>query len=96
MRDYVSWRQVDVHVNNQYNTCFWALVQSGVSKVGHHPHARRDIRIVRNALTCAGPLGATLSHMHLYVQHPMCDRVTTVSVRRYRRAARDKLAKRPL
>lgn len=27
LRDYVSWRQADCHVNNQYNTCFWALVQ---------------------------------------------------------------------
>ena len=32
MRDYLSWRQVDCHINNLYNTCFWALVQSGISK----------------------------------------------------------------
>jgi tRNA(His) guanylyltransferase len=29
LRDYLAWRQADAHVNNQYNTCFWALVQSG-------------------------------------------------------------------
>ncbi|GMH40928.1 hypothetical protein BSKO_08832 [Bryopsis sp. KO-2023] len=29
LRDYLSWRQADTHVNNQYNTCFWALVKSG-------------------------------------------------------------------
>lgn len=29
MRDYVSWRQADCHINNLYNTCFWALVQGG-------------------------------------------------------------------
>lgn len=29
LRDYLSWRQVDCHVNNQYNTCFWALVKNG-------------------------------------------------------------------
>lgn len=29
LRDYLSWRQADVHINNQYNTCFWALVHSG-------------------------------------------------------------------
>eukprot|EP00955_Chlamydomonas_euryale_P009499 101406-Chlamydomonas_euryale.AAC.9 len=29
LRDYLSWRQVDTHINNQYNTCFWALVQQG-------------------------------------------------------------------
>lgn len=32
IRDYLAWRQVDVHVNNQYNTCFWNLVKSGMSK----------------------------------------------------------------
>ncbi|OAY75993.1 tRNA(His) guanylyltransferase 1 [Ananas comosus] len=29
IRDYLSWRQVDCHINNQYNTCFWMLVKSG-------------------------------------------------------------------
>ncbi|CAI5996548.1 unnamed protein product [Closterium sp. NIES-65] len=31
LRDYLSWRQVDCHINNQYNTCFWMLVKSGLS-----------------------------------------------------------------
>lgn len=26
LRDYLSWRQADVHINNLYNTCFWSLV----------------------------------------------------------------------
>ncbi|KAI4205175.1 MAG: hypothetical protein LQ346_001508 [Caloplaca aetnensis] len=30
LRDYLSWRQVDCHINNLYNTTFWALVQKGV------------------------------------------------------------------
>lgn len=29
LRDYLSWRQADVHINNLYNTCFWMLVQKG-------------------------------------------------------------------
>ncbi|XP_065321865.1 uncharacterized protein LOC135929282 isoform X2 [Gordionus sp. m RMFG-2023] len=29
LRDYISWRQVDCHINNLYNTAFWALVQRG-------------------------------------------------------------------
>ncbi|KND91265.1 tRNA(His) guanylyltransferase [Tolypocladium ophioglossoides CBS 100239] len=29
LRDYLSWRQVDCHINNLYNTTFWALVQLG-------------------------------------------------------------------
>ena len=29
LRDYFSWRQVDTHVNNLYNTTFWALVLKG-------------------------------------------------------------------
>ncbi|TKY64136.1 tRNA(His) guanylyltransferase 2 [Spatholobus suberectus] len=32
LRDYLSWRQVDCHINNQYNSCFWKLVVSGKSK----------------------------------------------------------------
>lgn len=32
LRDYMSWRQADCHINNLYNTCFWCLVQqSGLS-----------------------------------------------------------------
>lgn len=29
LRDYLSWRQADCHVNNLYNTAFWALVLKG-------------------------------------------------------------------
>ncbi|KAH6940007.1 hypothetical protein HPB50_024009 [Hyalomma asiaticum] len=29
LRDYLSWRQADCHINNLYNTTFWALVQQG-------------------------------------------------------------------
>ncbi|GAA5865897.1 hypothetical protein JCM3774_005516 [Rhodotorula dairenensis] len=29
VRDYLRWRQVDTHINNLYNTTFWALVQQG-------------------------------------------------------------------
>ncbi|KAI3651810.1 hypothetical protein MP228_003113 [Amoeboaphelidium protococcarum] len=29
IRDYFSWRQVDCHINNLYNTCFWKLVSVG-------------------------------------------------------------------
>ncbi|KAJ1941073.1 tRNA-histidine guanylyltransferase 1-like, partial [Linderina pennispora] len=31
MRDYLCWRQVDCHINNMYNTCFWTLVKGGMS-----------------------------------------------------------------
>ncbi|KAK4879237.1 hypothetical protein RN001_007383 [Aquatica leii] len=29
LQDYLSWRQVDTHINNLYNTTFWNLVQKG-------------------------------------------------------------------
>ncbi|KAF8337801.1 Thg1 C terminal domain-containing protein [Amanita rubescens] len=29
IRDYFAWRQADTHINNLYNTAFWALVQQG-------------------------------------------------------------------
>ncbi|GFN14291.1 tRNA-His guanylyltransferase [Aspergillus tubingensis] len=28
-RDYMSWRQVDCHINNLYNTTFWSMVLQG-------------------------------------------------------------------
>ncbi|CAM6129247.1 unnamed protein product [Calypogeia fissa] len=31
VRDYLAWRQVDCHINNQYNTCDWNLVKPGCS-----------------------------------------------------------------
>lgn len=27
IRDYLSWRQADTHINNLFNTCFWYLVE---------------------------------------------------------------------
>ncbi|KAL7943170.1 tRNAHis guanylyltransferase [Trichoderma barbatum] len=29
LRDYMSWRQADCHINNLYNTAFWKLMQLG-------------------------------------------------------------------
>ncbi|XP_061901611.1 probable tRNA(His) guanylyltransferase [Entelurus aequoreus] len=34
LKDYLSWRQADCHVNNLYNTVFWTLVQkSGLTTI---------------------------------------------------------------
>lgn len=41
LRDYLSWRQADVHINNLYNTVFWALVKKG-------KYDRRKVRILRH------------------------------------------------
>ncbi|XP_067640696.1 probable tRNA(His) guanylyltransferase isoform X2 [Eurosta solidaginis] len=41
LRDYLSWRQADVHINNLYNTAFWNLVlKSGLS----HQEAEAELR----------------------------------------------------
>ncbi|XP_025829713.1 probable tRNA(His) guanylyltransferase [Agrilus planipennis] len=29
LRDYLSWRQADTHINNLYNTTFWTLINKG-------------------------------------------------------------------
>jgi len=29
IKDYLSWRQADCHINNLFNTCFWMLVLKG-------------------------------------------------------------------
>ncbi|SDA02792.1 BZ3500_MvSof-1268-A1-R1_Chr11-1g03159 [Microbotryum saponariae] len=48
VKDYFRWRQVDAHINNLYNTCFWTLVQKGSLttqeanselSVSHHPNS---------------------------------------------------------
>eukprot|EP01054_Gregarina_sp_Poly1_P004542 Gregarina_sp_Poly_1__4541@NODE_2439_length_2135_cov_50_540135_g1549_i0_p2_GENE_NODE_2439_length_2135_cov_50_540135_g1549_i0NODE_2439_length_2135_cov_50_540135_g1549_i0_p2_ORF_typecomplete_len263_score42_75Thg1/PF04446_12/9_4e40Thg1/PF04446_12/1_1e04Thg1C/PF14413_6/2_1e36_NODE_2439_length_2135_cov_50_540135_g1549_i060848 len=36
LRDYLAWRQVDCHINNLYNYCFWKMVESGMSKENAH------------------------------------------------------------
>nr|XP_061783740.1 probable tRNA(His) guanylyltransferase [Nerophis lumbriciformis] len=34
LKDYLSWRQADCHINNLYNTVFWTLVQkSGLTTI---------------------------------------------------------------
>lgn len=38
LRDYLCWRQADVHINNLYNTAFWALVKKG-------NHSRKEVSI---------------------------------------------------
>ncbi|KAK1591612.1 hypothetical protein Q3G72_010367 [Acer saccharum] len=51
IRDYLAWRQVDCHINNQYNTCFWMLVMSGKSKSeaeGYSKHERRMNCLYKN------------------------------------------------
>ncbi|KAL0209047.1 hypothetical protein P9112_011634 [Eukaryota sp. TZLM1-RC] len=37
MRDYLSWRQVDCHINNLYNYCFWKLVDANEVNGGLDP-----------------------------------------------------------
>lgn len=32
LKDYLSWRQADCHINNLYNTTFWTLVKSGMTE----------------------------------------------------------------
>jgi len=41
IRDYLSWRQADCHINNLYNTCFWALVHGGAT--AQEAHARLSV-----------------------------------------------------
>ncbi|MCJ1339302.1 tRNA-His guanylyltransferase [Bachmanniomyces sp. S44760] len=41
LKDYMRWRQVDCHINNLYNTTFWALVQIGLMKT---TEAERELK----------------------------------------------------
>ncbi|THD24790.1 Histidyl tRNA-specific guanylyltransferase [Fasciola hepatica] len=51
LRDYLSWRQVDCHINNLYNTCFWKLVQEGsMSKTQAEERLRGTLSSDKNEL----------------------------------------------
>jgi len=51
VRDYFSWRQADTHINNLYNTAFWALVQAGgMSTAQAHETLRGTVASTKNEL----------------------------------------------
>ncbi|KAL0350026.1 UNVERIFIED_CONTAM: tRNA(His) guanylyltransferase 1 [Sesamum radiatum] len=56
--DYLAWRQVDCHINNQYNTCFWMLVKSGKSKSAAQQYLKGNVVhcFVLNATVDSNPL----------------------------------------
>ena len=51
LKAYLSWRQVDTHINNLYNTCFWALVQQGsLSTTEAHKRLKGTFSKDKNAI----------------------------------------------
>lgn len=51
LRDYFGWRQADVHVNNLYNTAFWALVlKKGFSNAKAEERLRGTLASDKNEL----------------------------------------------
>ncbi|RIB26085.1 tRNAHis guanylyltransferase-domain-containing protein [Gigaspora rosea] len=50
LRDYLSWRQTDCHINNLYNTCFWALVHSGKTETEAENVLRGTVSSEKNEL----------------------------------------------
>lgn len=47
LRDYLAWRQVDVHVNCQYNTCYWMLYREEIGSAGDGEEVEEDARVGR-------------------------------------------------
>ncbi|ETN41767.1 uncharacterized protein HMPREF1541_03704 [Cyphellophora europaea CBS 101466] len=51
LRDYLSWRQVDCHINNLYNTTFWTLVlRGGLSQTGAEEHLKGTVSSDKNEM----------------------------------------------
>ncbi|CAM0958962.1 unnamed protein product [Alopecurus aequalis] len=50
IRDYLAWRQVDCHINNLYNTCFWMLVKSGKTEKEAHQALKGTLSKDKNKL----------------------------------------------
>ncbi|XP_057971564.1 tRNA(His) guanylyltransferase 1-like isoform X2 [Malania oleifera] len=65
LQDYLAWRQVDCHINNQYNTCFWMLAKSGKSKREAQNYLKKD-RIVKDE---NGSTSVQQSHGEVIVDH---------------------------
>mmetsp|Transcript_21471 Transcript_21471/g.39291 ORF Transcript_21471/g.39291 Transcript_21471/m.39291 type:complete len:184 (-) Transcript_21471:72-623(-) len=50
MMDYFRWRQADCHINNLYNTVFWALVHSGLSEAEAHARLKGSTSAQKNEI----------------------------------------------
>ncbi|EIW57505.1 tRNAHis guanylyltransferase [Trametes versicolor FP-101664 SS1] len=51
VRDYFSWRQADTHINNMYNTVFWALVlQGGQTTTEAHATLRGTVSATKHEI----------------------------------------------
>lgn len=51
LKDYLSWRQADVHINNLYNTCFWNLVlQKGITNTAAEEYLRGTVSGDKNEI----------------------------------------------
>ncbi|KAH7928112.1 tRNAHis guanylyltransferase [Leucogyrophana mollusca] len=51
VRDYFAWRQADTHINNLYNTVFWALVQQGMqSTTEAHANLRGTVSAMKHEI----------------------------------------------
>lgn len=51
LRDYLNWRQVDCHINNLYNTTFWALIdKGGLSNRDAEEHLRGTVSADKNEI----------------------------------------------
>jgi tRNA(His) guanylyltransferase len=50
MIDYFRWRQADCHINNLYNTTFWALVKSGLTVTEAHQRLKGSTSAVKNEI----------------------------------------------
>ena len=51
LKDYLSWRQADVHINNLYNTCFWNLVlKKGLTNAAAEEFLRGSVSSEKNEI----------------------------------------------
>ena len=51
LKDYIAWRQADCHINNLYNTAFWALVLKGnMTEIEAEKHLSGTISSEKNEL----------------------------------------------
>ncbi|KAJ3415207.1 tRNA-histidine guanylyltransferase 1-like [Chytridiales sp. JEL 0842] len=78
MRDYFSWRQADCHINNLYNTAFWALVQDK-----NDPKTEREAESILKDTDSAGKNELLFSRFNVnYNSLPAIYRKGSILIRR--------------
>jgi tRNA(His) guanylyltransferase len=67
LRDYLSWRQCDTHINCLYNACYWALVKFGKSA----KEAQETLKVIRGKFLAVASIEDAPSFLSLSFKYSL-------------------------